>query len=61
MNAIRWYRHPERQRYAGYARRHHQFDWLGRFEDSTQTPATGPLRVDEIADQDLRTGATRYG
>ncbi len=57
MKAIRLYRHPECERCAGYARMHHRFDWLGRFEDTTETPPTGPLRVGKIAVQDLRTGS----
>lgn len=56
MKAVRLYRHPECERCAGYARMHHRFDWLGRFEDTTQTPPTGQLLVGEIAVQDLRTG-----
>lgn len=61
MKVIRLYRHPACQRCAGYARTHHRLDWLDRFEDSTQTPATGPLRVGEIAVQDLPTGVTLKG
>lgn len=61
MKAVRLYRHPECERCAGYARMHHRFDWLGRFEDTTQTPPTGQLLVGEIAVQDLRTGATLKG
>ncbi len=61
MKAIRLYRHPECERCAGYARMHHRFDWLGHFEDTTETPPTGQLLVGEIAVQDLRTGATLKG
>jgi hypothetical protein len=61
MKAIRLYRHPECERCAGYARMHHSLDWLNRFEDSTQTPADGPLRVGEIAVQDLRKGVVLRG
>lgn len=61
MTAIRLYRHPGCPRCAGYARMHHRLDWLGRFEDSTDTPPTGRLRVGEIAVQDLRTGTTFKG
>ena len=61
MRAIRLYRHPDCQRCAGYARMHHRFDWLGRFEDSTAAPPTGELRVGEIAVQDLQTGITLKG
>ena len=61
MKAIRLYRNPECKRCAGYARTHHRFDWLGRFEDSTETPPTGQLLIGEIAVQDLRTGVTLRG
>ena len=58
---IRLYRHPECQRCAGYARQHHRLDWLHRFEDTTNTPPIGPLRIGEIAVQDLRTAAIFKG
>ena len=61
MKAIRLYRHPKCDRCAGYARLHHQLDWLDRFEDTTETPPTGQLRVGEIAVQNLRTGETLKG
>ncbi len=61
MKGIRLYRHPECERCAGYVRMHHRFDWLGHFEDTTETPPTGQLLVGEIAVQDLRTGATLKG
>ncbi len=38
------------------ARTHHFFDWLDRFEDSTEIPATGPLPLGEIAVQELASG-----
>lgn len=40
---------------------HRRLDWLGRFEDSTDQPPTGPLRLGEIAVQDLSSGATLKG
>ena len=61
MKIIRLYRHPEYQRCAGYARMHHRFDWLNRFEDSTEEPPTGTLSLGEIAVQDLVSGATLKG
>jgi hypothetical protein len=61
MKSVRLYRHPECERCAGYARMHHRFDWLDRFEDTTETPPIGQLRVGEIAVQDLRTGVTLKG
>lgn len=61
MKRIRLYRHPECQRCAGYARMHHRFDWLDRFEDSTEESPTGPLSLGEIAVQDLSTGVTLKG
>lgn len=61
MKRIRLYRHPECQRCAGYARMHHRFDWLDRFEDSTEESPTGPLSLGEIAVQDLSTGVALKG
>jgi hypothetical protein len=43
------------------ARTHHFFDWLDRFEDSTDVPATGPLPLGEIAVQELASGQTLRG
>jgi len=40
---------------------HHRFDLLGRFEDSTEISPAGPLRMGEIAVQDLASGATLKG
>lgn len=61
MKMIRLYRNSACVRCAGYARMHHRFDWLGRFEDSTETAPTGALRIGEIAVQDLLTGVTLKG
>lgn len=43
------------------ARFHRFFDWLDRVETSTDTPATGPLRLGEIAVLDHKTGETIQG
>lgn len=61
MKRIRLYRHHECEKCAGYARQHHRLDWLDRFEDSTATPATGPLRMGEIVVEDLSTGKIYRG
>ena len=56
MKTVRLYRNPDCPRCARYAARHHRLDWLDRFEDSVDPPATGPVRKGRIAIQDLRTG-----
>ena len=61
MKAILLYRHPDCTKCAGYARMHHRLDWLDRFEDSTEVPATGPLQLGEIAVKNLATGETWRG
>lgn len=61
MKTIRLYRNPDCAKCARLARIHHRFDWLNRFEDSTDVPPTGPLRIGEIAVQDLASGATLKG
>jgi hypothetical protein len=61
MKTIRLYRNPACRKCARIARLHHLFDWLGRFEDTTEVPPTGPLRLGEIAVQDLRSGQTFKG
>lgn len=61
MKAILLYRNPDCAKCAGYARMHHRLDWLNRFEDTTEVPATGPLRLGEIAVKDLATGETLKG
>jgi len=57
MKTVRIYRHPDCPRCARYAARHHRLDWLDRFEDTTQPPASGPVHKGRIAIQDLRSGA----
>ena len=61
MKAIRLYRNPDCAKCARYARMHRRFDWLDRLEDSTEIPPTGPLRLGEIAVQDLTTGRLLKG
>lgn len=61
MPAIRLYRHPDCAKCARYARLHHRLDWLGRFEDATGVSPVGPLRLGEVAVQDLRSGETLRG
>jgi hypothetical protein len=62
MKKIRIHRHPRCPRCARLAALHRRFDWLDRIDDSTAAPpARAPLRLGEIAVQDLRTGALLEG
>lgn len=61
MATIRLYRHPDCARCARFARWHRRLDWLGRFEDSTDVPPVGPLRMGEVVVEDLRSGHTLRG
>jgi hypothetical protein len=61
LKTIRLYRNPECVRCASLARMHHRFDWLNRFEDTTEIPSTGPLNIGEIAVQNLASGETLKG
>jgi len=58
---VRLYRHPCCARCARFARWHRRLDWLHRFEDSTGTSPVGPLRLSEVAVQDLRHDTTLRG
>ena len=59
--AIRVYRHPDCTSSMRLAKRRRQLDWLDRIEDVAAEPPTGPLRLGEIAVQDLSTGAIVRG
>jgi hypothetical protein len=61
MNRITIYHHPDCDRCRRIARAHRAFDWLGRVRTSTDVPPTGPLRLGEIAVEDVRTGETIRG
>ena len=62
MRTIRLFRNPDCARCARIAATHRRFDWLRRFEDSTATPpGSAPLRIGEIAVQDLGTGRVLKG
>ena len=61
VKTICLYLHPDCGRSARDARRFQKLDWLRRLDVSIEAPATGPLRLGEIAVQDLRTGATMKG
>ena len=61
MKAIRLYRNADCPQCARLARTHHRFDWLHRFEDSTDVSPLGPLKIGEIAVQDLASGVTLKG
>jgi hypothetical protein len=61
--APRWriYRNPHCARCARYARMHQRLDWLHRLEVSTDTPASGALRMGEVVVQDLQSGVIHHG
>jgi hypothetical protein len=61
MKAIRVYRHPDCSTSLRLAHRRRRLDWLHRIEDVAAEPPTGPLRLGEIAVQDLATGAIVRG
>ena len=61
MKAIRLYRNARCEKCARLARVHRAFDWLDRLEDTTAIPPTGPLRLGEIAVQELASGQTLKG
>ena len=61
MSDILIYRHPDCARCARIARTHHAFDLLGRVEDTTETPPTGPLRMGEIVVEDRASGKIERG
>lgn len=61
MKTIRLYRNADCAKCARLARLHHRLDWLNRFEDTTEIPSTGPLKIGEIAVQDLVSGQTLKG
>jgi hypothetical protein len=61
MKTVLIHRHPNCDRCARIARVHHAFDWIGRVSDTTETPRSGPLRLGEIAVEDLRTGVLHHG
>jgi hypothetical protein len=61
MAAIRLYHHPECARCHRIARVHRKLHWFHRVEISTATPPPGPLRLGEIAVEDLATGETTKG
>lgn len=61
MRRIRIYRNPDCAKCARYARTHERLDWLGRIENSTATPPTGPLAMGEVVVEDLATGHISRG
>ena len=61
MNRIRIYRNPACAKCARYARMHERLDWLGRIENSTTPPASGPLAMGEVVVEDLATGELLHG
>ena len=61
MATIRLYRNPHCAKCARIARMHRRFDWLRRFEDSTQPSPLRPMRMGQIVVQDLHSGETFGG
>lgn len=61
MRNILIYRHPDCAKCLRIVRTHRLLDILGRVEDSTNTPPTGPLQLGEILVQDGETGAIKGG
>ena len=61
MKRIRIYRNPACAKCARYARMHERLDWLGRIENSTATPASGPLTMGEVVVEDLTMGELLHG
>lgn len=61
MSDILIYRHPDCAKCARIARTHHAFDLLGRVEDTTETPPTGPLRMGQIVVEDRASGRIEQG
>src|SRR3546814_8157770 len=53
-NTVRVHRNPGCARCARYARMHQRLDWLGRVEDSVQSPFERPMRMGEVVVRDLR-------
>lgn len=51
---VRVHRNPDCARCARYARMHQRLDWLGRVEDSVQSPFERPMRMGEVVVRDLR-------
>src|SRR5690348_16482394 len=61
MRLIRIYRNPGCAECARYAHMHERLDWLGRIENSTTTPASGPLAMGEVVVEELATGRLLHG
>lgn len=61
MERITIYRHEDCAKCRRMARAHRLLDWLGRVRTSTDTPKTGPLRLGEIAVEEIATGETFKG
>ncbi len=58
---IRIYRDPDCAKCERFASVHRFFDWDGRLDLSTTSPATGPLRLGEVVVEDIATGAILRG
>jgi hypothetical protein len=61
MKTVRIHRHPDCARCARHARRHRRLDWLGRVDDSVQSPFERPMRMGEVVARDLRDGRLHGG
>src|SRR3546814_15019884 len=60
-NPVRVHHNPGCARCARYARMHQRLDWLGRVEDSVQSPFERPMRMGEVVVRDLRDGRLHAG
>ena len=61
MKTIRLYHHPDCARCRRIAAIDRRLDWLDRLEVSIAIPPSGPLRMGEIAVEELKTGQTVKG
>jgi hypothetical protein len=61
MKMIRLHYHPDCPRCTRMARLDQRLDWHGRLEVSTHFPGPVPLRIGEIAVQDMCTGEISKG
>lgn len=61
MKRIRVYRNAHCAKCARFAKAGLFFDWLDRLDASTETPATGPLRLGEVVVEDLSSGRILKG
>lgn len=56
MKTLRFYTHSDCERCRRLVRFHRRFDWFGRLEHSTATPACGELQIGQVVAQDIASG-----